>query len=378
MKVLECITDTNIGGAGVLLVTRLKDTDRTKFQTGVVLPKESQLIERLTSLDFPIHPIDGSNDRSFSILAIPRYLSLFRREKPDLVHCHGSLSARIAAMLCGVPVRVYTRHCVYPLPNWQKNAIGKILIGKAQTLLSHGIIAVAHSAKENLLEMGVPAHRVSVIINGVSGLRSVSFEETQELRERLGIPKDAIVIGICARLEACKDHYTLFRAAEILIQKDSSYRFLIVGDGSLREELERYCEDHGLSPYIIFAGFQSDVAPYYSLMRINVNCSVGTETSSLALSEGMSIGLPSVVSDYGGNPYMVRQGENGLVYAKGRAEGLAEAIEKLAKDPVLWNQLSKGAKERFHTELNSKAMTQKTEKLYEELFRQHMKKLNSK
>ena len=124
----------------------------------------------------------------------------------------------------------------------------------------------------------------------------------------------------------------------------------------------------GLSPYVRFTGFADDVSPYYNIMDINVNCSVGTETSSLALSEGMSLGIPAVVSDYGGNPYMVRHGVNGLVYPTGRYDILAREIHRLASDERLYRQLSGGAYRRFLTELNAKQMTENTERLYRVLY----------
>ena len=251
---------------------------------------------------------------------------------------------------------------------------GRFFLGKAQGILSSHMIAVAHSAKENLTEMGVLPSKISVIINGVEALRTVSETEKELLWKRLGISENDIVIGICARLEACKGHACFLEAAEQLLQKNRSYRFLIVGDGSLRKSLEDFCRQKGIAQYVIFTGFCEDVAPYFHIMRINVNCSVGTETSSLALSEGMSIGLPCVVSDYGGNPYMVRDGENGIVVPQNSPNALTEAISLLCEDSVRYEALSQGAKDRFLRELNAEAMTKKTEKLYGELFRQRRSK----
>lgn len=375
IKVLEVITDTNIGGAGVLLCTRLKHSDRSRIETEVVLPRGSALLPRISSLGIAVHEINACRDQSFELLAVWKYVKLFRELCPDLIHCHGALSARIAAFLCGVPIRIYTRHCVYPLSAFQKSFWGRFLIGWGQSLLSHRMIAVAYSAKENLLEMGVPPQKISVIINGVEGLRAVSAQEKEALRISLKLPKDAIVVGICARLEECKGHACFLAAAEKLLAENQSYRFLIVGEGSLRNSLIQDAEKRGIAPFVIFTGFCQDVAPYFSLMKINVNCSVGTETSSLALSEGMSMGIPAVVSDYGGNPYMVREGENGMIVPQNDPSALANAIRRLSEDQSLYEALSVGAKERFLRELNAKEMTKKTEELYGELFR--LKRLNA-
>ena len=140
----------------------------------------------------------------------------------------------------------------------------------------------------------------------------------------------------------------------------------------MRTELEREAKRLGLSNVICFTGFVEDVAPYVSLMDIHVNCSVGTETSSLAISEAMSLGIPTVASDFGGNPYMVRDGENGFLYPKGNDEALAEKIRVLASAPKLYKQVSKGARRRFEQELNAACMTKKTEQLYARLFRKRL------
>lgn len=369
MKIVEAISDGNIGGAGILLLARLKYSDTQRHRYHVILPEGSALRERLKDRKVQVWTVRAGKDQSFSWKAIGQYWSILRCVRPDLVNCHGNLSCRIAAALCRIPCRVYTRHCAYDVPAWQTKFPGKWLIGHTQNRLSTHVIAVAHAAKENLLQMGVDDRRISVIINGSEEIRRMTDAQKQEIRHRLKIPQDATVVGICARLEPCKDHMTFLRAAERLLRSSREYRFLIVGEGSLGETLRTWCRTHEIEPYVIFTGFAKDVSPYLNIMDLNVNCSVGTETSSLALSEGMSLGIPALVSDYGGNPYMVRHGENGLVWQRGNADGLADAVKQIAEDTVLYTRMSQNARRRFETELNARRMTKKTEKLYEELFR---------
>jgi glycosyltransferase involved in cell wall biosynthesis len=240
-------------------------------------------------------------------------------------------------------------------------------IGAISSILSTKVIAVADAAADNLIDMGVPEKRISVIINGVDGFRKYSEAERERQREQLGV-SGCFVVGICARLERCKDHATFLRAARLLSRKDDRYRFIIIGDGSERERLFELCESLGLCQKVIFTGFCDDVERYYNCLDLNVNCSVGTETSSLALSEGMSIGLVSVASSFGGNPNMVRDGENGYIYEAGNFFALAERIERIANDKALYERMSSSALHLFKTEFNSRKMTDKTEGLYSELF----------
>ena len=113
IRVLQIISDTNIGGGGRSLLNYLSCCDRSRFSPSVVLPRSSALTERVRALDVPVEEIDAMADRSLDLRAIPPLTRILRRERPDLVHTHGSLSGRIAARLAGCPV-VYTRHCAFP------------------------------------------------------------------------------------------------------------------------------------------------------------------------------------------------------------------------------------------------------------------------
>lgn len=378
IKVLEVISDTNVGGAGVLLVSRLRHSDRKRFHTVVLLPAKSQLIARFRRIGIETVEMKGCQDRSADMGSVWEIMGIIRRVRPDLINCHGCLCARIAATLCRVPVRVYTRHCTYPLSKFQKSPPVRLFYGTFAALLSHRALAVATAVKHDLLEMGVPSHRISVVINGAEALKKTDEAELRRWREELGIRDGQTVVGINARLEACKDHACFLRAAERLHRRSNRYFFLIVGDGSLRKELEAEAERRGLRARVAFVGFVEDVSPFVNLMDIHVNCSVGTETSSLAISEAMSVGVPTIASDYGGNPYMVRDGENGFLFPKGNDKALAACIEKLSSSPALYARLSQNAKNRFEHELNAESMTKKTERLYARLYQKYARNGESK
>jgi glycosyltransferase involved in cell wall biosynthesis len=233
--------------------------------------------------------------------------------------------------------------------------------------LSNGIIAVAEAAKSDLVDMGVSPKRIKVIINGVKGISVLSKDERSRIRSSLSIPEDAVVVGIFARLEEYKGHKDLIEAASILLSYSDAYRFLIVGGGSLEEKLKNICREKGIDDKFVFTGFVDDVTEYFNITDINVNCSHGTETSSLALSEGMSLGIPCIASDFGGNSYMVQDGINGYVYPAYDSHRLAVLIERSGNDAVLRKRLSENAYIRFKSELNHKKMTEATYNYYTQL-----------
>ena len=372
MKILEIISDTNIGGAGIVLLTRINSApSEYKNSTTVILPKGSALKRRFEACGIKVEEIRIKGDRSLDFIAIFKYKKLLKRHSPDIINCHGALSCRIAAYLCRIPVRLYTRHCAFPLSKICGNKLYKKLIGYIQMRLSNYVIAVAEAAKTNLIDMGINENKITVIINGVDETRASSKDEKEALRKKLNIYSGCSVVSIFARLEKCKGHEDFLNAAKIISEYSPNFKFLIVGDGSEKFSLKEKCKELGLNPYVVFTGFIEKTSPYFSITDINVNCSNGTETSSLALSEGMSLGIPAVVSDFGGNPHMVRNGYNGFVYPSGDYKTLAKYIIFLSENKDEYLVFSQNAKKRYEGEFNSKEMSRQTYALYKELACRH-------
>ena len=121
----------------------------------------------------------------------------------------------------------------------------------------------------------------------------------------------------------------------------------------------------GLQNNVLFTGFIKDVDKLMSITDLQCNASYGTEATSLALLEGMSLGIPAVVSDFGGNPGVIKNGENGLIFPQKNAEAMADAIYKVYSDKEFYAKLSNGAKEIFNNTFTAVAMTQNIEKVYD-------------
>ena len=365
IRILNVLTDSNIGGAGRLLVNYLHNFDRTRFDSAVVLPKDSRLIPAVRAEGYDVIETEYGRDKSWDRRAVGELRRIIREWKPDIVHTHSSLSARAAAWQCGVPARFYTRHCAFE-PSKRLTAFpGKQLNGLMNRVLSTDIVAVAEAAKKNLTDTGVPEGMITVIINGVEPLRETSAAENEALRCELGIGRDDFVCGIVARLEDYKGHSYLLDTAKTVLASKPGTVFLIVGEGTERERLEKRAAELGIAGQVIFTGFCDDVAPYYGIMDLNLNCSWGTETSSLALSEGMSVGVPAVATTYGGNPYMITEGVNGLLVPEKDAGAMADAILKIMDDPALLKRLSDGARRLYREKFTARAMTAQLERMYE-------------
>ncbi len=369
IRVLHVLTDSNIGGAGRLLVNVLHNMDRTRYTVAVVLPRDSDLIPAVRGERWDVIEMDHGRDRSFELSAVGELRKIIRDWRPDIVHTHSALSAKIAAWQCRVPVRFYTRHCAFDPPRRMTVFPLKQLNGLVNGTLATDIVAVADAAKKNLTDTGVDEKKITVIINGVEPMRRTGEEERAALRASLGIGDETFVCGIPARLEAYKGHAYLLETARLVLAEEPDTVFLLIGGGTEEENLRKRAEELGVSGSVRFTGFVNDVAPYLNIMDLNLNCSWGTETSSLALSEGMSLGIPAVATTYGGNPYMVNDGVNGLLVPVKDSAAMADAILRLIRDRTLLAALSEGAERMYRERFTASVMTEKLEALYEAALR---------
>ena len=274
-----------------------------------------------------------------------------RREYPETEVLMGTSTAgiahaAIAAHLMGLPMG-YVRSGAKD--HGRQNRIeGKLEAGQKVVVI------------EDLISTG------GSVIEVVEALREVGAEELNVWREKLSLDRDDFCVGICARLESCKGHDVFLRAAKQAVGRmpNRRFRFLVIGDGSRRAELERMTAQSGLSEAVRFTGFVPDVAPLYRLMRLHVNASRGTETSCLAVSEAMSAGVPELVSDYGGNREMIGESLAGIVFPEGNAGALADAICRVAGDGKLEASMRRAAALRYRRLFTAERMTDRLMAVY--------------
>ena len=364
IKVMNILTDSNIGGAGRCLINYLKYRDRNRFSVTVVLPRGSLLIPELKDLDVSVVEADGIAERSFSLDAIGTLKKIIRKEKPVIVHTHGSLSGRIAARQCGCKV-IYTRHSAFPVPDYLKKGPGHWVNGAINNFFADGIIAVSPACKENLTDSGVSEKKITVMMNGVEPLIRSTPEDQEKLRTELGIPEGVFTAGILARLEPYKGHMLLLEAAKTLKQEGRDFRIIIGGSGSAESDIKKTIEELKLEDKVLFLGFVTNVPEILSILDVQLNCSYGTEASSIALIEGMSLGLATVASDYGGNPWQVDDEKTGLLFTSGNARALAEKVRRLMDDRALLRNLQENALAAYHSRFTGAIFAKNIESVYE-------------
>ncbi|MEL4105663.1 glycosyltransferase [Oscillospiraceae bacterium WX1] len=368
VKVLNIISDANIGGAGRVLLNYLRFADTNAFETAVCLPRGSLLAEPLRNAGASVVEADIKPNASFSPADIKTLQKIIRQLNPDIVHTHGSLSGRIAARRCHKAV-ITTRHSVFPVSPRLKSGPGHLLNKIINEHYADRFIAVSPAAKENLTDGGIRGDMIDVVMNGVEPITHVSPNERTRIRAEYGLCDDDFAAGILARLEPYKGQALILDAAKILKDDGLPIRIFIAGAGPDEQALHQKALSLGLDDTVTFLGFVTDVAPLLNALDVQLNASYGTEASSLSLLEGMSLGLPAIVSDYGGNPFVIENGVNGLVFKSRDTKALAVCIRRLVGNTDLLSRLSASAEVVFRERFTGETFAGNIERIYRDVLK---------
>ncbi|WP_461246933.1 glycosyltransferase family 4 protein [Treponema sp. R6D11] len=358
MKVLHIVSDTNIGGAGIYIKTYLQ-AKSANIDAKVVMPRDSLLKPEIEKIGVEAIEADGISDKSFSFSGVSELKKIIKFEEPDVVHTHGCLSARIAARLAKTPKIVFTKHtAVMPSKFWD-SALGKIINRMLNDWLENDIIAVSYASVKDLTRTGVPRRLIEMQYNGYEPARNFSTDEKREFLKKHNIEGNKPIISIIARLVSLKGHKYFIDVAKMF---PPSVQFVIAGVGPIEQELKEYAEG---ASNIKFIGFLNDTGIFHSVSAIQTNFS-STETSNLALIEGMSYGVPAVVSDAGGNPELVQDGENGFICHRENIHAFYNNIKELLQNSELYDKISANAKEVFEKRFTAKEFAKNIERVYNE------------
>ena len=361
--VLLLIKGLGRGGAEQLLVNAAKhlDRDRFRYEAAYVLPHKSDLAPELEAFGIPVHCLGGAF--STWIVSLRR---LVRQNGYRLVHSHlpqAGIGARI-----GLRRRtrlVYTEHNEWDCYRPSTRRANMLTIAAEDH-----VFAVSQHVKDSIRPprmFGVPRHRppVEVLYHGID-LDSVDgWRRTEGVREELGIPRSAFVVGTVANFRAEKGYDHLIAAAATARRSLPDIRFVLVGQGpteaATRDQVRRF----GLEDTVTFAGYRTDAPRVCGSFDVFALSSLH-EGLSIALIEAMAMGKPAVVTSAGGLVEVVRDGVDGYVVPIGDADAIAKRLVQLGTDPDLRATLSEQARLRSAT-FDIRTAVRRMESVYEEL-----------
>ncbi len=295
-----------------------------------------------------------------------------RKFAPDILHINDpSPLGAIAARLAGVKIAVITHHT--PELNVQYNWKGKLVKKIAFRLTDYFIFTSPYDQA-----IGIKLDNISAVKSKVIayGLETSKFSLTQQqrdiirlnIREKLQILKDHIVIASAGRLEPQKAQLDLIKAANIVCSKHNNITFILVGEGSLRAKLETEINNLGLSRKFLLPGFVNNIEEFLCAVDIFTMSSL-FEGLCYAVVEAQAMSIPVVATAVGGMRYSVADGETGILVEPGYPENLASKINWLLEHPDIAHSMGKNGQERFNRLFTIDRMIFETENLYYELIK---------
>lgn len=303
--------------------------------------------------------------------ALNALVKILRRERPQIVHTHTAKAGfvgRVAARLAGVPIVIHTYHghVLHGYYGPRKTEMLRRMEASLARISDH-IVAVSQQVKQDLVTYGIaPYQKIRVIHLGfdLAPFRASSACRGQFRRE-LGIGPEPL-IGIVGRLFPIKNHRLFLDAAKKIVELNPDARFVIVGDGTLRPDLEAHAHDLGIADRVIFAGWRQDTYRIYADLDVLV-VSSDNEGTPVSAIEAMAAGKPVVATAVGGLPDLIADGETGYLVPPRSGDALAVAVTKVICNPEVAGRIGRAAQQAACERFDEKRLIADMESLYREL-----------
>lgn len=290
-------------------------------------------------VEFPLSRFYGPD----GIRQMIRLWRFVRRHGIDLVHSQDFYANMLCVGACGWTPRprliVSRRYEI--LSDRKIHRLGeRVSYARASAVVTNSPV------ERNRLqrEFHVPEDRIHFIPNGVD-LDRFSPGRAEGMTRR-GKDADRPTLGVVARLEPEKGHDTVLAAFRGLVERWPDLQLVLVGDGSLRSELERIIRRRGLERNVTLAGEQTDVVPWIGSFDVALLTPHWGEGLPNALLEYLAAGRPVVATRVGGIPELVRHGREGLLVEPGDPEALAENVASLLQDDERRDEMARAARRR--------------------------------
>ncbi len=303
INIMHLTFDMGIGGTEQVIRQLILGTDKDKFKQQIccIEGEVGALGLQLQRAGVAVQALSRTPGFDWSLIKTLR--QILRQSNIDILHCHQYTPWVYgwAAALGTKTKVVFTEHGRFFPDRYRWKAW---LVNKIMAATTGKITAISAATKAALEQYEfIPGQRIQVIYNGIEAI-SAAEDAGQRVRTALGITADSRVIGTVARLDPIKNQAMMLKAFVQLAQKDAHLTLLIVGDGPERSALVNLARELKISSRVIFAGFQSPATDYMAIMDIFLLPSL-SEGTSMTLLEAMSLGIPCIVSDVGGNAEVV-------------------------------------------------------------------------
>jgi glycosyltransferase involved in cell wall biosynthesis len=297
-----------------------------------------------------------------------RFSRVIKRLAPDVIHAHDPHGVAMASLALSLgsstaqgraPRLVASRRVDFHLKG---NSFSRWKYRQVDAF-----IAASEAIRQTLVADGVPAERAVTVHEGID-VDHVVAAPPVNVHEAFWLPHQAPVVGNVAALVPHKGQRYLVDAAHLVVQTVPDARFIILGEGELREHLEKQVHEHHLEKHVLLPGFRTDVLGCIKGFDLFVMSSV-TEGLGTSLLDAMACGRPIVATRAGGIPEIVEDGVNGALVPPRDAASLAAAIVRALKDEGWRRRMGDAGLARVRERFTVDRMVSETAAVYKYLRR---------
>ena len=367
MKV-AILTDILGGGTGSHILSMVRHWDPDRWEAAIF--STTRYRDRIPP-NVPVRFVQPPEH--FRFYPATQLQMLFRMRKiveefrPDVVHAYffwSILYGRILKLTGKVKALVENREDQGF--NWGRHEYFCLRVTKH---LPDRIVCVSEAVKRVVVERErVEPSRVVVVNNGIE-IHDGAAGNREVTRRELGFGADHMVIGMVANYNRpIKGVANFLDAIPSIVEAMPSARFLFVGGGEEGNTLRDKARSLGIEQYVVFAGFQKEIRPYYEIMDLSVLTSF-SEGLSMTLLESMAHGIPIVATRVGGNPELVQDGLNGYLVPVLDTRALVDRIVELLRDRELREKMGREGRSIAEGRFRVSAAAHRHLEIYERIAR---------
>lgn len=381
IKILLLITQMERAGAQKVIITLADFLHRQNYDVTLcfLYDKGNNIPELQRKHPFKIINLQAKEANSpsylnifYTLRAIFRIYAQLIKSKADVIltftHYSNILGIPIA-FLARTTIRLSSqRSTLDGFPRWFLNLDSWI----ANSPLLDKMIAVSEHTRQFCIEVeGISPDKLITIPNGINihefDHLPLSQAEKITLKEQFNISPQSKVLITVARLHPQKGHQYLIEAATQILQYAPDVAFVLVGEGELREEIEKSLEEKKLSPYFRLLGSRKDVPGLLGMADIFILPSVSEGMPNVIL-EAMAAKLPIIATRVDGTIEVVEDGKTGILVERRNPEALMTAIIKLLQEPTLGQLMGNAGFQRVQQYFSEEIMCQRYDELIHDIF----------
>ncbi len=343
IRVLEIIRQGEIGGGESHLLDLVRGLLGRDIYIAVLSFSRGAMTERLESIGVPVHIVETKTP--FAPTAMRRIKKIISTERINIIHAHGSRAASnvvFVARQCKIPL-IYTVH------GWSFHQGQPALIYKlralSEKLICHYSDKVICVSADNI-KSGQEAFGLGSAELIENGIDTTVFDPSRarDIRSTLGFRDDDFVVGFIGRMTLQKDPISFIESIRLAHERRPAVRGLLIGEGDMDAEVDRYLQEHAVGDAVIRTGFRLDIPDVLASIDAYSLCSLW-EGLSIGLLEAMAMGKAVVVTPTDGSRTVINDGDNGFFVPFKAPAAMADRFTMLCDDRALAGQAGKNARE---------------------------------